>query len=411
MKKWKKILISLITVFVLAILPAESAILPGTVCVTEAAPRISSSKLTMIKGQSRTLKITGLKKGQKITWKSSNSKIVAVNKAGKLQAKAKGSATITGTVSKRKYTCKVTVHAPKLNKTAVTLKVGQTYQLKLNGTNQKITWKSSNSKIVTVNKAGKLFAKSAGNATITAQINGIRFVCKVKIQKKAAPAKPAPTAAPAKPAPTAAPAKPTPTAAPAKPTPTAAPKPGIKLKNHILSKGKKASDGSVKIELNTHDESKKIDMDLGGLGSSSSSMQVSVDEYRSITYIPKNNSFKFYFRFSSHDDLKSDITLTFPMNSTAASLNFYFYMSILPDDESGTLIATMSSSAPLSAIRNESSNLSFHFQKLTNPYEVLTQKDASELANDTLDMAVPYWTDLLKGSGITLRSLGFSTTK
>ena len=390
------------TVFVLAILPAESAILPGTVCVTEAAPRISSSKLTMIKGQSRTLKITGLKKGQKITWKSSNSKIVAVNKAGKLQAKAKGSATITGTVSKRKYTCKVTVQAPKLNKTSITLKVGQTYQLKLSGTNQKITWKSSNSKIVTVNKTGKLFAKSAGNATITAQVNGIRFVCKVKIQKKAAPAKPAPTAAPAKPAPT---------AAPAKPTPTVAPKPGIKLKNHILSKGKKASDGSVKIELNTHDESKKIDMDLGGLGSSSSSMQVSVDEYRSITYIPKNNSFKFYFRFSSHDDLKSDITLTFPMNSTAASLNFYFYMSILPDDESGTLIATMSSSAPLSAIRNESSNLSFHFQKLTDPYEILTQKDASELANDTLDMAVPYWTDLLKGSGITLRSLGFSTTK
>ena len=143
MKKWKKILISLITVFVLAMLPAESAILPGTVCVTEAAPRISSSKLTMIKGQSRTLKITGLKKGQKIIWKSSNSKIVAVNKAGKLQAKAKGSATITGTVSKRKYTCKVTVHAPKLNKTAVTLKVSQTYQLKLSGTNQKITWKSS----------------------------------------------------------------------------------------------------------------------------------------------------------------------------------------------------------------------------------------------------------------------------
>ena len=384
MKKWKKILISLITVFVLAMLPAESAILPGTVCVTEAAPRISSSKLTMIKGQSRTLKITGLKKGQKITWKSSNSKIVAVNKAGKLQAKAKGSATITGTVSKRKYTCKVTVQAPKLNKTSITLKVGQTYQLKLSGTNQKITWKSSNSKIVTVNKTGKLFAKSAGNATITAQVNGIRFVCKVKIQKKAAPAKP---------------------------TPTVAPKPGIKLKNHILSKGKKASDGSVKIELNTHDESKKIDMDLGGLGSSSSSMQVSVDEYRSITYIPKNNSFKFYFRFSSHDDLKSDITLTFPMNSTAASLNFYFYISILPDDESGTLIATMSSSAPLSAIRNESSNLSFHFQKLTDPYEILTQKDASELANDTLDMAVPYWTDLLKGSGITLRSLGFSTTK
>lgn len=43
--------------------------------------------------------------------------------------------------------------------------------------------------------------------------------------------------------------------------------------------------------------------------------------------------------------------------------------------------------------------------------QILTQKDASELANDTLDMAVPYWADLLKGSSITLRSLGFSTTK
>ena len=48
MKKWKKILISLITVFVLAILPSESAILPGTVCVTEAAPRISSSRSLQI---------------------------------------------------------------------------------------------------------------------------------------------------------------------------------------------------------------------------------------------------------------------------------------------------------------------------------------------------------------------------
>ena len=312
MKKWKKILLSLVMVFALVMLPAESAILPGTVCVTEAAPRISASRLTMIKGQSKALKITGLKKGQKIIWKSSNPKIV------------------------------------------------------------------------TVNKSGKLFAKSAGNAKVTAQVNGIRFVCNVKILKKAAPAKPAPTAAP---------------------------KPGPKLKNYILSKGKKASDGSVKIELNTHDESKKIDMDLSGLGSSSSSMQIIVDEYRSITYIPKNNSFKFYFRFSSHNDLKSDITLTFPMNSTAASLSFYFYMSILPDDESGTLIATMGASAPLAAIKNESSNLSFRFRKLTDPYEILTQKDASEIANDTLDMAIPYWADLLKGSGITLRSLGFSTTR
>ena len=78
-----------------------------------------------------------------------------------------------------------------------------------------------------------------------------------------------------------------------------------------------------------------------------------------------------------------------------------FLLSILPSESAilpGTVCVT--EAAP----RISSS-------KLTDPYEILTQKDASEIANDTLDMAIPYWTDLLKGSGITLRSLGFSTTK
>ena len=83
------------------------------------------------------------------------------------------------------------------------------------------------------------------------------------------------------------------------------------------------------------------------------------------------------------------------------SLMTVFVLSILPAESTilpGTVCVTEAAPRISSA-------------KLTDPYEVLTQKDASELANDTLDMAVPYWTDLLKGSGITLRSLGFSTTK
>ena len=83
------------------------------------------------------------------------------------------------------------------------------------------------------------------------------------------------------------------------------------------------------------------------------------------------------------------------------SLMKFFVLSILPADSTilpGTVCVT--EAAP----RISSS-------KLTDPYEILTQKDASELANDTLDMAVAYWADLLKDSGITLRSLGFSTTK
>ena len=41
--------------------------------------------------------------------------------------------------------------------------------------------------------------------------------------------------------------------------------------------------------------------------------------------------------------------------------------------------------------------------------DCLQDRCAEEVS--ALDMAIPYWADLLKGSGITLRSLGFSTTK
>ena len=50
---------------------------------------------------------------QKITWKSSNKNIASVNKNGKITAKKKGTVTITATVLKKKYTCKVTVKNPK----------------------------------------------------------------------------------------------------------------------------------------------------------------------------------------------------------------------------------------------------------------------------------------------------------
>ena len=39
--------------------------------------------------------------------------------------------------------------------------------------------------------------------------------------------------------------------------------------------------------------------------------------------------------------------------------------------------------------------------------DCLQDRCAEEVS--ALDMAIPYWADLIKGSGITLRSLGFST--
>lgn len=68
---------------------------------------------------------------------------------------------------------KVKVSKLALNRTSVSLtKKGQTYQLKAtaspsNATNKSVTWQSNNTKVVTVNSAGRLTAVGNGSATIT----------------------------------------------------------------------------------------------------------------------------------------------------------------------------------------------------------------------------------------------------
>ena len=68
-----------------------------------------------------------------------------------------------------------------LNKTSVTIYVGETTTLKLTGTKAK-SWSSSNKKVVTV-KNGKLTAKKAGKATITCKgKNKNSYKCKVTVK-------------------------------------------------------------------------------------------------------------------------------------------------------------------------------------------------------------------------------------
>ena len=71
-----------------------------------------------------------------------------------------------------------------LNKKNVTLKIGETYQLKTNiSESVQCTWKSSNKSVVTVSLKGKIRAKKAGNATVTATIKGKTVKCKVTVAK------------------------------------------------------------------------------------------------------------------------------------------------------------------------------------------------------------------------------------
>lgn len=117
-----------------------------------------------------------------IKWTTSNKNVATVSTDGVVTAKAAGTAIITATAaddSGVKATCKITVTNPvikvtkvTLNKTTASVVKGKTLTLTAtvtptNATNKNVTWKSSNTKIATVDGNGKVTAVAAGTATIT----------------------------------------------------------------------------------------------------------------------------------------------------------------------------------------------------------------------------------------------------
>lgn len=139
-------------------------------------------------------KVTG--KNGKITWQSSNKKIATVNSKGKVTIKKKaGTVTITAkTPNGKKASVKLKAgkKAVKVTKVKITgkktMKVKKSQTLKAvaapaTAANQKVTWKSSNKKVATVNSKGKVTAKKKGTVTITATAkDGSKKKASIKIK-------------------------------------------------------------------------------------------------------------------------------------------------------------------------------------------------------------------------------------
>ena len=147
---------------------------------------VSSSKLTAYKGVSTTLKATVKGSSKAPTFKSSNTKVLTVNKTtGKITPKAAGKTTITVTCGSAKTTCTVTVKNPTLTltKSSASISVKKTTTIKAKATPSKtIKYKSSNTKVATVNSKGVVKGIRKGKATITVTCNGVsrKFTVTVK---------------------------------------------------------------------------------------------------------------------------------------------------------------------------------------------------------------------------------------
>ena len=69
----------------------------------------------------------------------------------------------------------------RLSKKSLSMKVGQTRQLKVKGTKKVVKWTVSNKKIIKVTKKGKVTAKKVGNAKVYAKVRGKKLTCKIKV--------------------------------------------------------------------------------------------------------------------------------------------------------------------------------------------------------------------------------------
>lgn len=161
---------------------------------------LSESDVNILLGTSETLKATispNDATNKDVTWTSSDPSVATIDSYGRITAKKLGTTTITATSSNEyKTTCRVTVvetmvlKSISLNKTSLTLKEDTSETLTItfnpsNASNKKVTWKSSNQNIATVDSSGKVTGIKPGTATITVVSNDGGYVatCKVTIEE------------------------------------------------------------------------------------------------------------------------------------------------------------------------------------------------------------------------------------
>lgn len=136
-----------------------------------------------------------------VFWSTSNSDIATVNQKGKVVGRKLGHVTITATAldgSEAEASCEIQVVNPveivSLNKTTISLLVGQTKKLKAsikpeNATKKSTKWTSSDPGVAIVDEDGEVIAIKAGSTTITAEAtdnSGKKALCYVTVYDRVA---------------------------------------------------------------------------------------------------------------------------------------------------------------------------------------------------------------------------------
>lgn len=174
------------------------------VAVKPSGIRINYTKIKMQKGTKfKWLEASVLPQNasdQTLAWESSNPKVASVDGKGVIKAKKAGKARITVStangirknINVQVVNKKITVAKITLSQKKATVKKGRKLKLRagiapVNAANKKLTWKSSNPKVASVNSKGVVTAKKPGKVKITCTAKDKsrkKAVCVVSVKKK-----------------------------------------------------------------------------------------------------------------------------------------------------------------------------------------------------------------------------------
>jgi len=146
-------------------------------------------------GETDTLQVTKTPAEIQVNWTSSDPSVATVDDNGKVTAIKAGTASITAKAtdgSNYSVTCVVTVTGEpkidtilKLNKTAISITIGQVEPLLAITNSPSVTWSSANTDVATVDSNGNVIGMQKGTATITATTaDGKTATCVVTVNAK-----------------------------------------------------------------------------------------------------------------------------------------------------------------------------------------------------------------------------------
>lgn len=162
---------------------------------------LAREEVTLYVGQ--TITMHAFNYGNSLRWESSNEEIATVSSNGVVSALKSGTVTIRA-IGKEVKTCKIIIKnyssttsgqssstsntqaAPTdseigLNKPSLTLQVGESTVLRVNGYNGAVTWESENTSVATVNQYGLVKGVQEGGTIVWARCGSVAKMCKVQI--------------------------------------------------------------------------------------------------------------------------------------------------------------------------------------------------------------------------------------